>query len=251
MDFSLIQDMFKDITEAYSIIGDPDKRARYDQLIFGDSSRGEFQNQEAYEYWKERKSGGNRMKDSREKQQERVREKLKNYTDYNDFLNRYEHHREKNGAREHLYRGEGFKDLNQKYGTEYDHFQAVDEENSDKYVKYRERFYENYWDTKENHAYYSQPATTRAWQQLKKVITFYSDLALVWGLFLAVFVLFNAHTTAKKTNVSHAYLQIFTDRSLNHLEISNHYENKYTDADFAEKYRPKTTDVTDPNKSKS
>jgi hypothetical protein len=54
-----------------------------------------------------------------------------------------------------LYRTEGFKEFNDKYGTEYDYYQAADKEHSDKYIKYRERFYEAYWDTKENHAYYS------------------------------------------------------------------------------------------------
>jgi curved DNA-binding protein CbpA len=56
--------LFKEITEAYSILGDAEKRARYDQLIFGDSSRGDFENQEAYEYWKDRKTGsGGKMRD--------------------------------------------------------------------------------------------------------------------------------------------------------------------------------------------
>lgn len=49
-----LQDPFKEITEAYSIIGDAEKRAKYDQLIYGDSSRGDFKNQEAYEYWRDR-----------------------------------------------------------------------------------------------------------------------------------------------------------------------------------------------------
>lgn len=84
-----------------------------------------------------------------------MREKLKNYTDYKDFLNRYEHHREKNSAREHLFRGEGFKEMNYKHGPDYDYWQNADAEHSDKYVRYRERYYEGYWDTKENHEYYS------------------------------------------------------------------------------------------------
>jgi len=146
------------------------------------------------------------MKDPIREQQERVKDRLKNYKDYEDFLNRYEHHREKSSAREHLMRGEGFKEMNQKYGTEYDYYEKADQEHDDKYIKYRERYYEQYWDTKENHAYYSQPATTRAWIQFKKVISFYRDLALVWGLFAAGFVLYNAHMTAKKINVSYTYL---------------------------------------------
>jgi curved DNA-binding protein CbpA len=124
----LKKDLFKEITEAYSILGDADKRARYDQLIFGDSSRGDFDNQEAYEYWKDRKQpdGSGKMRDPLRDQQERVRDRLKNYKDYEDFLNRYEHHREKSGAREHLMRGEGFKEMNQKYGTEYDFYEKAD-----------------------------------------------------------------------------------------------------------------------------
>ena len=103
------------------------------------------------------------MRDPLDEQQARVRDRLKNYKDYEEFLNRYEHHREKSTAREHLMRGEGFKEMNQKYGTDYDFFEKADKEGEDKYIKYRERYYEQYWDTKENHAYYSQPATTRAW----------------------------------------------------------------------------------------
>ena len=97
-------------------------------MIFGDSARGDFSNQETYDYWKDRgtKSGGNKVKQPYEKQEERIREKLKQYTDYNDFLKRFDHAREKNAAREHLYRGEGFKEMNYKYGPEYDHYQAVD-----------------------------------------------------------------------------------------------------------------------------
>ena len=88
---------------------------------------------------------------------------MKDYKDYNDFLNRYEHHREKSSAREHLFRGEGFQEMNKKYGTEYNYYDTAENEYEHKYIKYRERFYEAYWDTKENHAYYSQPASTRAW----------------------------------------------------------------------------------------
>ena len=36
--------MFKEITEAYSVLGDSDKRARYDRLLFGEEGRREFNN---------------------------------------------------------------------------------------------------------------------------------------------------------------------------------------------------------------
>lgn len=55
-----------------------------------------------------------------------MREKLKNYKDYEDFLKRAEHHRDKNEAREHLFRGEGFKEMNYKYGINYDYYEAAD-----------------------------------------------------------------------------------------------------------------------------
>lgn len=40
-----------------------------------------------------------------------------------------ENHREKHSAREHLFRGEGFKDLNSKYGPEYNYFEEAEYEN--------------------------------------------------------------------------------------------------------------------------
>ena len=82
------------------------------------------------------------MRDPIDEEQERLKDRMKKYSDYSDFLNRFDHHREKSSAREHLMRGEGFKEMNEKYGTEYDHYRDADQENSGKYIKYRERFYE-------------------------------------------------------------------------------------------------------------
>jgi len=48
---------------------------------------------------------------------------LKNYTDYSDFLKQYESHRDKHEARGHLFREEGFKEMNEKYGPEYNAFE--------------------------------------------------------------------------------------------------------------------------------
>mmetsp|Transcript_1020 Transcript_1020/g.1008 ORF Transcript_1020/g.1008 Transcript_1020/m.1008 type:complete len:119 (+) Transcript_1020:106-462(+) len=81
-----------------------------------------------------------------------------------------ENHRDKHEMREHLMRGEGFKDLNYKYGVDYDYFEEVHREQSHKYNKYRERYYEGYWDTKENHEYYSKPLSERTWLQFKKIV---------------------------------------------------------------------------------
>ena len=155
--------MFKEITEAYSVLGDAEKRARYDRLILGESGRRDFENQESYEYWKDREAHKDNLKQFYEKNQDRIKEKLRNAKDYNDFIERMENHREKHRAREHLFRGEGFKELNHKYGLDYDYFNDVEQEQKDKYIKYRERYWDCYWDTKENHEYYQQPASTRAW----------------------------------------------------------------------------------------
>ena len=52
--------------------------------------------------------------------QDRVREKLKNFKDYDDFLKNFENHRDKNEHRTRLMREDGFKELNDKYGSKYD-----------------------------------------------------------------------------------------------------------------------------------
>lgn len=88
-------------------------------------------------------------------------------------MKHYDSHRDKHGARGHLYRQEGFEELNKKYGTEYNAFDKMGDMNDDmnqNYNMYRERFYERYWDTKENHAYYSLPASERAWLTFKKCV---------------------------------------------------------------------------------
>jgi hypothetical protein len=104
-------------------------------------------------------------------------------------------------ARSTLFREEGFRDLNEKYGTEFNvHEDAEDPKSpmNEKWNVYREQFYERYWDTKENAEYYSRPASTRAWITIKKVISFYSDFAVLWLICAGCFVLFNAHVRSKK-----------------------------------------------------
>mmetsp|Transcript_39615 Transcript_39615/g.29251 ORF Transcript_39615/g.29251 Transcript_39615/m.29251 type:complete len:104 (+) Transcript_39615:134-445(+) len=98
-----------------------------------------------------------------EELQARINERLRKYKKYGDFSERMESHREKHSARERLMRGEGFRDLLDKHGLDYNHFEEADEEFKHKYNKYREQFYEGYWDTKENHEYYSKPLKERIW----------------------------------------------------------------------------------------
>ena len=85
----------------------------------------------------------------------------------------YENHKEKHDARSTLFREEGFREVNEKYGPDYDHYVEGNEnqnhEQNEKYQMYRARFEDRYWDTKANDEYYSQPQSTRAWITLKKV----------------------------------------------------------------------------------
>lgn len=91
---------------------------------------------------------------------------LRQYKDYNDFLKNFEKHQDLHEARGKVYREEGFENLNDKFGAYYDHFEQQDNPNSQmnqKYYVYKERYYERFWDTKDNHDYYSQPLSTRMW----------------------------------------------------------------------------------------
>ena len=198
-EFNEIDLKFKGITEAYSVLSDSEKRAQYDRLIFGegaDTSR-EFNNQQAYDYWSDEKQSPKGRSRDYDKQQREVRERLRNYKDYSDFLKAYESHRDTHEARSTLYREEGFRNLNDKYGTEYDHYSAGDDPKSEvnkDYFVYRERYYEKYWDTKANAEYYSQPLRVRAWITLKKVTQFYWDFAVLWLGVTGLLVLINARS---------------------------------------------------------
>ena len=75
-----------------------------------------------------------------------------------------------------------------------------DEMNKD-YNMYRERFYERYWDTRENHAWYSLPVSTRAWLTLRKVREFWSDCWPLWLCALPLFLLFNASHRSRKSTL--------------------------------------------------
>ena len=83
---------------------------------------------------------------------------MKNYKDYDDFLRQYESHKEKHDARSNLFREEGFREMHDKYGQDYNVFDRMDDGNdpmNEKYNMYRARFYERYWDTQENHDWYA------------------------------------------------------------------------------------------------
>lgn len=181
-------------------------RKKYNRLIFGDSAdNAEFKNEDAYQYWSERKSDTNRRMNDYEEMQERVKEKLRNFKDYDDFLRNFENHREKHEHRTHLMREEGWKELNDKYGTVLDYKVHAPKIHEDEYVRYGAQYEEGYWDTKANHLYYSQPAMTRAWLQMKKVGRFYLNLIVLWGVIGGACLYYNVINTLKKTNVSKAY----------------------------------------------
>ena len=70
------------------MLSDPEKRKAYDRLILGDAAdmNHEFENQDSYVKW-EKKSP-----QDFEKRQANIRDKLRKYKDYNDFLKAYENH---------------------------------------------------------------------------------------------------------------------------------------------------------------
>lgn len=116
------KELFKEITEAYAILSDESLRSKYDRLIFGDSAnKRDFDNEDAYQYWSTQTKSERKM-DSYEEMQMKIREKLKNFKDYDDFLRNFENHREKSEARTHLLREEGFKELLDKYGSNHNEY---------------------------------------------------------------------------------------------------------------------------------
>ena len=60
------------------------------------------------------------------------------------------------------------------------------------YNVYKERYTERYWDSRENHFWYSLPVSTRAWLTLKKVSDFWLDCWPIWLAVLPVLLIFNA-----------------------------------------------------------
>jgi hypothetical protein len=51
-----------------------------------------------------------------------VREKLRKFKDYKDFLKEYENHKMMHDARSTLFREEGFREINDQLGTDYDFY---------------------------------------------------------------------------------------------------------------------------------
>ena len=199
------EDLFKELSEAYSVLSDQKKRARYDHLVMGDSvTSSAFKNQDSYDYWKNRSEEAQKKRkrttDEGEDYRERVAEKMRGYRDYADFVHAYEKHRSEHAERTSM-RTEGFEEARQKHPQNYDHYLFVEKEFEDRYYSYRSGFVDEYWDTKENHAYYSQPLSRRAALHLKKVWTFYSSFSALWAL-IGVLIVLNARSTARKTHAS-------------------------------------------------
>lgn len=133
--------------------------------------------------------------------EQRIREKLHKYKDYREFLKEFENHKEMHDARSTLYREEGFRDVTDKYGSQYNHIDQGEDPDSkmnENWHVYKEQVFERYWDTKANAEYYSQPMSTRAWITFKKVTSFYQDFLILWLFSAGGFVLYNAHIRRKK-----------------------------------------------------
>ena len=52
--------------------------------------------------------------------QQKVREKLKNFKDYEEFLHHFESHKEKHDHRTKIMRNDGWGKLNDKFGDKFD-----------------------------------------------------------------------------------------------------------------------------------
>ena len=92
-------------------------------------------------------------------------------------------------------REDGFKDLNDKFGSKYDFWESAKYENAHKYNFYLkgESHFGGYFDTKANGIYYDQSAPVRAYLTMKKVGEFYGDLFIIWGVLGLGCVIYNAN----------------------------------------------------------
>lgn len=73
-------------------------------------------------------------------------------------MKEFENHQEMHDARSTLFREEGFREMHDKYGSDYNvHVDAEDPDSkvNEKWHVYKEMYYERYWDTKQNAEYYS------------------------------------------------------------------------------------------------
>ena len=99
-------------------------------------------------------------------------------------------------------REDGFKELNDKYGSKYDFWESAAKENEHKYdyfINGAAKF-GGYFDSKENGVYYNQSVAARTYITLRKVGSFYYDIFMLWGLLGFSFLFFNANLKVKNTN---------------------------------------------------
>ena len=69
------------------------------------------------------------------------------------------------------------------------------------YNIYRMNYDQRYWDTQENHAYYSLPASTRAWLTFKRVSAFWGDFAILWLGIAPLLIVINAKNRSQRTRM--------------------------------------------------
>jgi hypothetical protein len=81
-------------------------------------------------------------------------------------------------------REDGFKELNNKYGSKYDFWESAKYENAHKYDYFQngEMHFNGYFDTKANGIYYEQSTPVRAFLTIKKVGAFYNEIFILWGV---------------------------------------------------------------------
>ena len=164
---------FKEMSEAYEVISNADKRKNYDDLIFG-------KHDENYEYFKTRIkkdikkpvdfSMNNPKMDGHERTKQRgtfFMEQLQKGTPLDEVLTTYSQHRSKYNV------DRGFDEIKYRYEPNHDPVNPyyLEKAYGDKYNIHNKEeviVFHPYWDTKENDAYYSLNKFQRLKQYFKK-----------------------------------------------------------------------------------
>jgi len=155
------------------VLKDDKLRLEYDRLIMKEKSN---TNYKFHDPSKKRSQNEDEVIMSTNKTSKNVAEKLKKYKDYEDFLKNYKNHKIKHHTRDSM-KSQGWEESKSKYGIYYDHYNSVPEEYKKDYHQYTDGQKHIYYDTKENHKYYSKSVFQRMKLQAKPAFKqMFSDL---------------------------------------------------------------------------
>ena len=94
------------------------------------------------------------------REEERIEEKMMRYKTLSDYKNTLNRHRETHKERSKL-RTDGWEELNDIFGSRYDHYNSVEREKEGEYNRYREMYEDNYFASKEEHSKYEGMGVTK------------------------------------------------------------------------------------------